>query len=254
MANPVLRNGVASPFSIYSTYSNTQAQGKHDLGELGFLGNRTFRWARLADTTAIGTCKLAQSSPNVANHIGQTGATTGLTAGSTRITAVLGATAAFINEYEGGCFVVGNATTGLGQHYRIKGGHAAVGSGGTITLDLLDPIVTTPTGTVTWSLHHSEYDIVIQPTSATNAAAGVTMVDWPAATNAAPIFGWVQTGGVANVFKDATTTVAGTGVIQGATAGAVGLEVAASVAQRVGIAVEGSATASIYKAVRLLLE
>lgn len=253
MANPVLRNGLASPFSIYQTVTGTQSQGIHRLGTQGFLDDRKFRWARLTSGTAIGTNKLAAVGAPNANHVSETGTLT-VTAGSSRFSAVLGATAAFANEYQDGYLKIESATTGAGQIYRIRD-HAAVLSGGTLTADFYDQVVTVPTGTVTWSLIRNPYaDIVIQPTTVVGPAAGVVQVDWAAASTTAPIYGWIQTGGPTSVLNgtDDITSVANTLLTQWGTttAGAVGIAVDATastmIAMKVGYAMEAITTNNAY--------
>jgi hypothetical protein len=246
MANPVLRNGLASPHSVYSTYTSKA----HAFGELGFLGDRTFRYARLTDTTAIGSNKLAQQTPPLANHVTETGALTGFTLGRSTFTAVLGATAAYVNEYEDGYIKIESSTLGPGQIYKLRG-HAAVASAGTATFDLYDPVIVTPTGTVTWSLIHNPYGaIVISPTTITAPAAGGTLVDWAAASTSAPLFGWLQVGGQGSCLIDTSDQVAGSGMIQsGATAGALGVAVETDIKQRIAIATEAMTTNSVYVSV-----
>jgi hypothetical protein len=249
MANPVLRNGLASPQSVYATYTSKA----HQYGELGYLGDRTFRYARLTDTTAIGAGKLAQQAPPVANHVSETGALSGFTLGSTRFTAVLGATAAFLNEYSDGYIKIESSTLGPGQIYKLRD-HAAVASAGTATFELYDPVVITPTGTVTWSLIHNPYaSVVIQPTSITAPAAGGTLVDWAAATTAAPLNGWLQVGGAGSCLLDTTALVAGSACIVGAVAGAIGVAVETDIKQRVAIATEAMTTDAVYASVHWMI-
>jgi hypothetical protein len=117
-----------------------------------------------------------------------------------------------------------------------------------ITLNLYDPISITPTGTVTWTLTHNSYsNIIIAPGAITANAVGVPQVVIPAASaTTAPVYAWVQTWGPTSVLKDGSTIVAGSSLIASATAGSVGVAVENDIKQRVGIAIGGIATTTIY--------
>lgn len=271
MANPVLLNGVASPVSIFDVVSGV-SNATHPLGTRGVIGDRVFYWTRFLDSTAIGPNKLAQQGAPVANHVTQTGTLTGtdavrLSAGT--LTAVLGATAAAQDEYRGGYLKIQSATTGAGQIWKLRG-HDFVASAGTMTVTTPDPTVTATTGTTTWTLLHNPWgNVVIQPTSITAPAAGVTMVNWPAATTASaattdylktgtttwtlPQYGWLQTWGQASVLADTSNLVAGSGLIVGGTAGTVGVAVETDIKQRIGVATETITTDNIYLSAFLMI-
>jgi hypothetical protein len=243
----------SSPQSIFSVVTGAANQ-QHAVGSILRFGGRAFRYAAMYDTTVIGPNKLAQMAVPLANHVSETGALTGTpTVGATRITAVLGATAAFASQYKDGYLKIESATTGAGQIFKLKD-HAAVASAGTLTADIYDPVVTATSGTTTWSLVSEAWsNVVIHPTTATSAAAGVTLANWPAATSTAPNFGWLQTWGMASCLIDTSNIVAGSRVIYGAVAGTVGLGIETDVKHPIGVAVEALSTDNAYGTIFLTI-
>jgi hypothetical protein len=250
-SNPILYNGVSSTQTIYETSTTRE----HRIGTMGALpGGKRFHYAKLVDTTAIGPNKVAAACPPVAAHVSETGTLTGTSvAGSINLSATLGATAAYLNEYEEGHLKIQSATTGAGQAFRISE-HAAVLSSGVLSFQTPDPVVTATSGTTTWSLVHNPYgSVVICPTTLVAPAVGVTLVNWPAATTAAPIYGWLQTWGLCSVLMDTSALVAGHGVgLSGITAGACAVA-AADVEQTIGFAMEAMTTDDVYADVFLTI-
>lgn len=271
MANPkILNMNGASPQSVYEVW-NTPA---HAIGTRGFLDDRVFYYTRMIDQTAIGIAKLAQQPAPVANHVTETGTST-LTAGSNLATLVLGATLSSESQYQNGYVKIQSATTGPGQIYRIKD-HAYVAASGTMTIELYDNVVTTPATSVNYSLIGSPWgNVVIQPTTITAPAAGVTLVEWPACSTAStatagylrtgttewtrPNYGWLQTWGIASVLMDTTDIVARSVVWASTnTAGTVmnaSLDgnALANIPQTVGVAVESISTNSVYGTIFLMI-
>jgi hypothetical protein len=249
MATPVLENGMASPQSLFAT-STTQF---HPVGTRANLGSRVFQYARSSDGTGFSIGRVLQAAAAVANHTTQTGAFTGTTVGTTRVSVVLGATAMVANQYAEGYLQIQSATTGAGQNFKLRT-HAAAGSGATATFDLYDPIATALTGTITWSLKaNNAADVILMPaTTPTGSAAGVNMVDVPAASTTAPVFFWVQTWGEAAV-QSTGSLVAGTGVAISGTAGSIAVEGATTVTQRFGVSLHTLATASVFAPVYLMI-
>lgn len=258
MANPVLSNGAASPVSIFETVNENPG---HPIGTRGMLDDRVFRWAKFNDSTAIGPNKLVQAMAPVAAHVSEaTGAA--FTANETRASMVLGATAAAQNMYREGYLKIEGGTLGIGQLFKLKG-HDFVAASGTLSVDLYDPVTTTTTGSeVTTLIANPWANVVIQPTTITAPAVGVTMVNYAAAATASvvtsgyeqtatgtwtqPRYGWLQTWGLASVLLDTSAAVAGSGLIVGAVAGSVGVAVETDIKQRIGVAFEAMATDNIY--------
>ena len=251
MDNPVIYGGVASPQSAYET----SATKYHAIGELGILADRVFRYARVSGTS-IANNVLCQSPVVVGNHTAQTGALTGFSIGRRTFTAVLGATAADADQYTDGYIKIQSSTIGAGQIYKIAG-HGAIGSAGTLPITLYDSIITTPTGTVTWSLVRNPWsDIIITPvTTQTNMNCGVPLVTTGTGTAVAPVYVWLQTRGLASVLGGTSDIVAGTGIIgQGSTAGTVAVEAATDITQRVGVGFASLITDNIYQTVFLMID
>jgi hypothetical protein len=245
-SNPILYNGVSSTQSVFETSTTRE----HCIGTMGSLpGGKRFHYASLVSGTAIGPNKVAAACPPVAAHVSETGTLTGTSvAGSINLSATLGATAAYLNEYEEGHLKIQSATTGAGQAFRIPE-HAAVLASGVLSFQSPDPVVTATSGTTTWSLVHNPYgSVVICPTTLVAPAVGVTLVNWPAAaSSAAPVYGWLQTWGLCSVLLDTSALVAGHGVgLSAITAGACAVAVETDIEQRIGVSFEAIGTDDIY--------
>lgn len=247
MGNPQLINGVASP----QHNMQTSLIQYHRLGTRGVLDDRSYRYARLTNATGVVANNLCQSAIPEPLHVSETGAST-FVIGSTRVTLVLGAAAAAANRYEDGYVKIQNSTTGLGQMFKLKA-HEAVASAGTGTFELYDPILITPSGTVTWSLIENLWgNIIITPvTTITAPIVGVPNVVIPGATAVAPVFCWLQTWGLCSVLADASAMVTNAAVIPSATVGAVGVALETDIKQRIGIAAETLTASAQYITVDL---
>ena len=209
------------------TSSSTQ---QHVLGEqMVTPDGRKFRYA-LAGASALVRGNLLQSqaedtdSENLAVAAAAIGATTVTTTSTLTVTA---------NEFAGGYLLVA-VTPGLGQCLRIKSHPAATTA--VLTLTLEDALAVALTTDSRIDLVANLYSGVIQnPTTATGAVVGVAIH-----AIAAEEYGWIQTGGIANVLNDAGSTVGTNVSASNATAGAVEAAVTAQAA--VGYAVTGIST------------
>ena len=254
-ANPKIANGTSSPIGIHAS-STTQY---HRVGTRGELGDRAFRYYRLSNATGVVSNNLCQAAVPVAAHVSETGAlrtpdtaaAAGVVAGSTKIVATLGATAAVQNQYAEGYFKV-QAGTGLGQIYKIRA-HEAAALSTEITLDLYDPVLTTIASGATWTLIANPWaDIIITPvTTRTGMAVGVPSHAIPGATTAAPTFGWMQTWGPCSVLGDTTDITVGLGVTQSVVVGSVTLALENEILDRVGIGMATLTTNTVYQTVYL---
>lgn len=249
MANPRSLNGVSSPQSVYQTSTTAY----HRVGARGILDDRIFHYACLSGTTGVVANNLVSGiAPNSA-HTTETGTLTNFTVGSSQFTAVLGASAAIQNEYAEGYIKIESSTLGAGQIYKLRD-HEAVASAGTATFLLYDPVVTTPTGTVTWSLIHNPWaHVVISPvTTIVAMSAGVPLVTVPAAAaTTTPVFFWAQTWGPCSVLGDTSDTVVGSQVVTSAVVGSIG--VGTGLLQAVGNSLEAMATNTVYQSVYLTI-
>lgn len=265
MANPILMNGVASPVSIYET---TTINPGHPIGTRGVLDDRAFHWTKFMDSTAIGPNKLVQAQVPIAGHTSEaTGAE--LTAGATSVTMVISATVAAQDAYKDGYLKVEGGTAGIGQIFRIRThtytSDLTTPTTWTLYANLYDPVTTTTTGSEVLTLVANPWaNVVIQPTSVSAPAVGVTMVNFPAAATAAvptygyertavatwtqPVYGWIQTWGVCSVLNGTDNLVCGSGVIPWGTttAGAIGVAVETDILQRIGVSMETITTDNIY--------
>lgn len=271
MANPVIEGGYASPYSIYdATTFDSKAETGHPVGTRGVLDDRSFRWVRFMDSTAIGPNKLAAAAAPVAAHVSESNSA--FTAGTTRVDFTPGATIVYEDQYRDGYIKVEGGTLGIGQMYKLRS-HGYKDLSVATTFDLYDPVQTTTTGSEVMSLIANPWSsIVIAPTTAVSMVVGVTMTNFAVAetattetngylqtagtvaaptTRTKPRYGWVQTWGIASVLLDTSALVAGSSVIYGATAGAVGVAVETDIKQRIGIAMEAMTTDNIYSTVFL---
>lgn len=201
MANPIIRGGVASPQSIYEE-STTQY---HSLGTLGYLDERTFRYARNTGSGTLGAGQLAAISAEAANHVSVAWASGGAV-GSNKVTVTLGATAATENQYQDG-WLVGIDGTGSNQLRRIKS-HPAADSAATLELTLYDTIETAFATNDEISLIKNTYADLITHTGNDVLAVGVPACN-VAAGNTNTQYFWLQTAGPAVVQGDASTFVQG---------------------------------------------
>lgn len=214
----------------------------HTLGErVATNDGRAYRYV-LAGGTALVPGKLQQAPAEVTNHQNLTPAAAAI--GDTTVTATLGATAATADQYAGG-YVMVTVTPGQGYQYRIKS-HAAVLSGGVITLVLEDPILVAWTTSTRIDLCASPYSgVIVNPATASSAPIGVAVFAVPAAS-----YGWIQVAGPACVLMDGTGVVGTNMAASNGTAGAV--EPHTGVQAIVGQAITGVATTE-YGSVNLTI-
>jgi hypothetical protein len=196
------------PFS--STNNDATATETQSLGEMVNLGDgRVFRYGKAgASNTGAGKLELAPTPKT--NHHNCTAIASA--AGTLFPTFTLGATAAVADEYDEG-FITINVTPDVGRTYRISY-MGAIGSAGTATPTLADPIVTAWTTATRVNLIHNQWNNFVETASATKRAAGVGLIGLTAAN-----FGWLQTKGVANTLVDQTLAL---GSLVGASASVAG--------------------------------
>jgi hypothetical protein len=196
-----------------------------------------------AGAVALVPGTLVQAPAEVTNHQNLTPAAAAI--GATQVTVTLGATAATANQYAGGLLVV-TVTPGQGYSYEIDSHPAASGSA-TLVLTLKDPILVALTTSSRVDLVANEYNgVIINPTTASSNPVGVAV--YPIAIGE---YGYIQTGGHANVLADGAVVVGTAVVASNATAGAV--EALTGVQAPIGIAQSGIATTE-YGPIHLLLD
>lgn len=219
----------------------TSTTQRHELGSIGATADgRIFRYV-LNGGVALSAGKLTAAQAKVANHTNITAAAAAAV-GDKVITATLGATAATADQYRDGYLVVVDVA-GTGQALRIAGNSAA-SSSGTVTVYLQDPLNTALTTSSKVSLVYNPWSGVVISPSATGVAQVATGV--PQLAVAASAYAWVQTGGLASVLSDGIITKGAGGIISDAVDGAVEIEVAATVTQRVSYAPEATVDTKYY--------
>lgn len=195
-------------------YSDSTVQ-RYGLGTLAITRDgRLFRYCKAGGSSLV-VGNVIQSPAQIANH--QQLVPSAAPIGANQIVATLGATAATENQYAEGLAII-DTTPGLGYPYGVSG-HAAVLSGGVITLNLpLDELVQVAlTGTSRVSLQvHPYRDVIQHPIAATCSWAGVAVHPIPSGS-----FGWLQTRGPCGVLIDGTPAVGTPVRPSGAVAGAV---------------------------------
>lgn len=208
---------------------------------------RQYVFALNAASAALTAGKHVAAVSATANHLSRT-LTTGVVAGSTRISVPLGATAATANQYQFGYLIVVSGT-GLGQQFVVKANTAAASSGTTIvTLDTKTPVLVTLDNTSVVSLYPAEWNgVALSAASTAQQVLGVPVVGVPVSN-----YFWAQTNGRCSLLTDSAAAIA-KGVEVGASAvvaGAVAALSTTNTTQTIGIAAEVT-VASQYQPIYL---
>lgn len=208
-------------------YSSSATQ-VHPLGQRATTKDgRVFRYAQCGATDTVAG-SVYQSAAPIANHLANT--PPAVSVGALSFSYTPGATGGAANLYAEGYLQV-DTTPGNGYTYQVSG-HAAITSSTAFTLNLVDPIQVALTTSSRVGLVHNPYkNVIVMPTTATAAVAGVA----PYVITAAQ-FGWVQTWGPASVLINGTPGVGIGVVISATTAGAVDV---AAVAAEVNVRIIG---------------
>lgn len=180
-------------------------------------------------STALAPGKLCSGAVVVTNHVNQTGVVAA--AGTQTVTYTIGATLATQNQYAGGYLVV-NAGTGAGQALLI-GGNNAAGSAGSITVNLLDAVITATDATSKFSLVPNLYSAALLFASGSSlvlVSVGVPNVSIPDQS-----YGWLQVGGTCSVLANGTPGIGVNVVPSATTAGAVDVNTGSLFQQTVGV-------------------
>lgn len=217
----------------------------HDLGTIAETADgRVFRYS-LAGAVNLAAGLVNISPAKVANHT-DIAVAEAAAIGARRVKVTLGATAATADQYADGYLVVRDST-GVGCAYRIEG-NPVIGSAAAGYIELAEGVAIALTTSSKVSLVVSPWaSSIVHSTSVAFFANGTNNVAVTAAN-----YYWSQTGGMASVLSDGAITK-GAGAIIGTVAGALAIEVAASVTQRVAIAPELTVTAK-YDPLYLILD
>lgn len=188
---PYASQATVVDFNPYKT-STTQ---EHQLGLQFVDGEDVYRYAKVGAST-ITKGKLQTAPAPKTNHHNVSVATA-QAIGDKTVTVTLGATAAVADEYAEGYISFNDVTTG-GYQMKIKT-HPAASSSGSLTVTLYEPLPSALTTSSKGNLVHNTYNNVIEGTSQTVRAAGVSAV-----TATTGLFVWLKTRGVASLLADQT--------------------------------------------------
>ena len=192
----------------------TTSDKRHPLGTKMTIRDRSFRYIEAA-AVEIGEGLLCSAQAGVTTQDETLAVAATAAAGAKEVSVTLGGTNALEkNEYQDG-YIFNNTAAGTAAlMYRVKSHPLAAHSTNvTITLDEPDGLVNAWTaGTDVVGLLASPWkDIVIQPTSVTGWAVGITCNTIPAS-----YYGWVQTTGPGIAFLDCgSTTAVGSALMAG---------------------------------------
>ena len=213
--------------------STSTVRGGTLLGAYGGTADgRIYRWSK-AGAVDLAAGKVNVTPARATNHANRTLAT-GSAIGSYTVQVPVGATAVTQDQYKDGTLTV-NDGVGEGITYLIEGNTSAASSG-TTTVTLSEPIKVALTSASDVTLDVSACDLlIVSPSAVAHNAAGVNNVAITAST-----FGWVQVKGYCSVLSDGIVTKGAGAILSDAVAGAVEIEVAATVTNRVANAVEAS--------------
>lgn len=223
------------------------------LGQIGATSDgRQYVYGFNNSTNAAVAGNIQTAPAIVANHITRTLPSTPATVaiGSYTVAVTVGATLVTQSQYAQGYLVITTATAPGGVLYKIKDNTAAASSG-TTTVTLTEPILVALTGgTTVVSLYPAPLNgfAISSSTIANNNLVGVPNVAVPTSN-----YAWLQTNGYCATLIDSTTVTKNANLVGGASAGSVGLQLAASVTQSVGYAPE-ALTSSVAQPVVLQIQ
>lgn len=200
---------------------------------------RTYAWA-LNGAVDLAAGKLTQAAAVVANDINRTGVAYAI--GVTQVSFTVGA-ATTADKYADGYFAV---SVGPGQNlYRVTGNTA----GTSPVVNLEEPLTIATTTSSKFGLYkHPQDSVVISAGAVAASAVGVPNV----AVTAAYYF-WNQIGGPCAVLSDGVIGLGSGAIISDAVNGAVEVEVAGTVTQRVGYAHVAATVDAEYRPICLNL-
>lgn len=228
MATTISSQVLVSPEDVFATYATNYST----LGAKATTGDgRAFRYCLAGGTTLVPGTLQQSSAEDTTNYQNLAAAATSI--GATQVVISTSTTVA-ANVFAGGLMVV-TTSTGAGYVYQVGGNTATTAATG-LTITLNDPIMVATDTNSRFDLIPNPYSaVVINPTTATSAPAGVAV--YPV-TNGQ--YGWLQVQGVAPLLADGSVVVGTQVVASNGTAGAV--EALTGVQAVVGTAMTGIAT------------
>lgn len=188
----------STPQVIDFTPYKTSTLQDYLLGTPFVDGEDMWRYAKVGAST-ITRGKLQTAPAPKANHHNMAVAVAGAI-GDKSLTVTLGATAAVADEYAEGWLVISDATLG-GFRMKIKT-HPAANSAASLLVTFFEPLPVALTTSAKANLVHNTYNGIIEGTSQTVRAAGVSEV-----TATTGLFCWVKTRGTASLLADQTISL-----------------------------------------------
>jgi hypothetical protein len=211
----------------------------HKLGTVAETADgRVFRYSS-AGAVNLAAGLFNTTVAKVANHTNITVAAA-YAVGVRQVTATLGATASTLDQYKDGYLVV-NDSTGVGCAYRVEGNSAA-SSSGVVTVNLAEGVAIALTTS-------SKVSLVPNPWSGSIVSASAVALFCNGTNNvaaAASSYYWSQTQGIASALSDGVIGKGSGAILSDAVNGAVEVEVAGTVTQRIGWAPEATVDAKYY--------
>ena len=189
---------------------------RHKLGtRMAFADGRVYHYTEVGGT-AIASGRLVQPVAATAAHDMDLAWSAGAAAGGTTITTGTSLTVT-LNQYKEG-WLYTNDGAGEGQIYPIKSNTAVSSAAGCVcTIDEEDGFVIalTATSSLFGVMPNLYKDTIVQPTTITQAAVGVSPT-----TMTADYYGWLQTWGPCALLNTGTTWVIGAQLASGETGAA----------------------------------
>lgn len=213
------------------------------LGEKAVARDGTvYRWTQNG-AVALAAGVTVGAVPVVANHSNLALASTSqIAVGSTKITVTLGGTAATADQYLDGTLVV-NDGGGVGQDLLIVGNSAQASTSGTVDVYLAEGLNT--------ALVIATSKITLQPNPNSAVTVGAAAATTPIVGDtgfavAASSYFWAQTRGMASTLSAGVISKNAGAIASASVAGALTIELAASVTQRVGFAPDATVDTKYY--------
>lgn len=225
----------SGPIQISSSELNTTSSYK--VNRLGTEGctpdGRKYRYIQNG-AVSLAPGKTVNAIAKVANHTTQT-VNTAAAVGSYTVSVTVGATAMTQDQYLDG-YLVAKDAAGLGTAYAIAGNTSISSAGGSVTVQLREPLVTAMTTSSIISFVNNPWaGVVVAPAAAAEVVVGVPQLTIPAS-----VYGWVQTVGIASVLSDGIISK-GAGAIQSASViGAMVIEGTSAITQNLAWAPEAT--------------
>lgn len=213
------------------------------LGEKAVARDGTlYRWT-LNGAVALAAGVMTAAIARVANHSNLALASTSLIAvGVTKITVVLGGTAATADQYADGTLII-NDGAGVGQDLLIVGNSAQTSTTGNVDVYLAEPISTLlslSTTKVTLQPNQNTA-VVVAPAAATSVATGVTSF-----AVAASSYFWAQTRGMTSILSDGIVAKNTGAIVSPSVAGSLVTEATGTITQRVAFAPDATVDTKYY--------